>query len=104
MPVAVALSQWMGVGGCGCPSSCNVSLIILDCFSFKNNAPRYTSAANSAEILSIWHSVNIAPFRWMGCLSCGFHPRKKFLDSLMCAYLSDKYDASDWMLRIMLDA
>ena len=104
MPVAVALSQWIGVGGCGCPSSRNVSLMILDYFLFKNNAPSYTSAANSAKILSIWHSVNIAPFKWMGCLSCGLYTRKKFLDSQIFAYLSDKYDASDWMIRIMSDA
>ena len=104
MPVAVALSQWIGVGGCGCPSSRNVSLMILDYFLFKNNALNYTSAANSEKFLSIWHSVHIYSFRWMGYLSCGFHPMKKCLDSRICAYLSDKYDASDWMLSIMLDA
>ena len=53
MPVAVVLSQWIGVGGCGCPSYRNVSLMILDYFSFKNNAPSYTSTADSATNLSI---------------------------------------------------
>ena len=89
------------MGRCGCPSSRNVSLVVLDCFSFKNNAQSCTSAADSATNLSIWHSVNIAPFRWMGWLFCGFRPRKKFLASMICAYLSDNYDASDSMLRIM---
>ena len=50
MPVDVALSQWIGVGGCGCLSYRNVSLIVLDFFLFKNNAPSYTSDADSAYI------------------------------------------------------
>ena len=104
MPVAVALSQWMGVGGCRCPSSRNVSLMILASFAFKNSPPSSASATSAATNLSIWHSVNIAPFRWMGCLSCGFHPRKKFPDAQLCASLADNYDTSEWNFRIMLDA
>ena len=66
MPVAVALLQWIGVGGYGCPSSRNVSLMILASFAFKNSAPSYASAANAATNLSIWNSENITPFKWMG--------------------------------------
>ena len=49
----------------------------------------------SAKNLIIWHSLNIAPLRCMGCLSCGFYPRKKFPAARMLAYLADKYDASE---------
>ena len=34
-PTAVALSQWIGVGGCVCPISAKVSLNTLPCFMFK---------------------------------------------------------------------
>ena len=61
IPVAVALSQCIGVGGCGCPSFRQVSLTILDSFAFRNIAPIYASAADAATFFSIWHKVNIAP-------------------------------------------
>ena len=48
MPTVVLLSQWMGVGGCGCPSSCRVSLNILPSLMFKNNAPNSVSDADAA--------------------------------------------------------
>ena len=72
MPVAGELLQWICVGGCGCPSSCKVSPMILTSFAFRNSSPSSASAANSPTSLSIWNSVNIAPLRCMGCLSCGF--------------------------------
>ena len=89
MPVAVALFQCIGVGGYGCPSSRKVSLMILDYFAFRDSAPSSASAVNSATNLSIWHKSNIAPLRCMGCLSCGFHPRKKFTAALLLASIAD---------------
>ena len=77
IPVAVVLSQFIGVDGCGCPISRKMSLVIVDYFKFRNSAPSSASAADAEKFLSIWHRVNIAPLRCMGCLSCGFHPRKK---------------------------
>ena len=53
MHVAVALLQWIGVGGCGCPSSYKLSLTMLDSFAFMNSAPSSSSAANAAKKVSI---------------------------------------------------
>ena len=103
-PVDVELPQCIGVGGFGCPSSCNISLMILAYFALKNSAPSSTSADDAAINLSIWHNVNISPFRWTGCLSCALHPRKKFPDAQLHADIADKYDASEWKFRIISDA
>ena len=78
MPAAVVLSQCMGVGGCGWPSSSSVSLIIFASFAFKNIAPNSASAADAATNLRIVQSVRIGPFRRMGRLSSGSQPRKKW--------------------------
>ena len=56
MPAAVALSQCMGVDGCGWPSSSSVSLIIFASFVFKNIAPNSASAADAATNLRIMQS------------------------------------------------
>ena len=78
MPAAVSLSQYMGVGGCGWPSSSSLSLMIFASFAFKNIAPNSASAADAATNLRIVQSVRIGPFSRMGCSSSGFHPRKKW--------------------------
>ena len=44
---------------------------------FKNSVPNFASAADAATNLSIVQRVKIAPLMWMGCLSCGVHPRNK---------------------------
>ena len=66
MPVALDLSQWIGVEGWGFPSSRNVSLTIFASFAFKNSATNYSSAADAATNFSIVQRVKIAPLRWMG--------------------------------------
>ena len=71
---------------------------------FKNSASNYFSAVGAAKKFSIWHRVNIAPLRWMGCLSCGVHPRNKFPDDRLFTYIADKYDAYEWEFRIIPDA
>eukprot|EP00978_Attheya_sp_CCMP212_P035284 scaffold152510_cov29-Attheya_sp.AAC.3 len=76
MPTAVALSQWIGVGGCGWSISVNVYLRTRPSFMFKNNAPNSDSAAEAATNFNIVHSVKIARFSLMGCPSTGSHPRK----------------------------
>ena len=90
IPVAVASSQFIGLGGCGCPSSLKVSLMILDYFAFSNSSPSSSSAYNTVTNLSIWHMVNIAPFRCMGCLYCGFCLRKKCPTARIWVSLSHK--------------
>ena len=46
MPSTVALSQWMGVGGCGWPSYVNVIIMVRTYFTFINSAPNSASAAD----------------------------------------------------------
>ena len=77
MLAAVALSQCMGLGSCGWPSSSSVSLMIFAYFSFKNIAPNSASAADAATKFRIVQSVWIGPFRRMGRLLSGSQPRKK---------------------------
>ena len=57
MPTAVELSQWMGVGGCGCPISASVRHKTRPYFMFKNNAPNSASAADDATNLRTVHIV-----------------------------------------------
>ena len=78
--------------------------MIFSSFVIKNSDPNSAFDSDAATNLSIWHSVNIAPLMWMGGLSCGVHPRKQFLSIRLCTSLADKYDASEWTFRIMLDA
>ena len=73
-------------------------------FAFKNSAPNCASAAYAATNLRTWNCLNITPLRWMGCLSCGVHPRKKCPADLLHKSISDKYEAYEWMFRIILDA
>ena len=87
MPAAVALSQCMGVGGCGWPSSSSVSLMIFASFAFKNIAPNSASSADAATKLRIVQSVRIGPFRHMGSFSSGCQPRKKWPAARLLAFL-----------------
>ena len=57
IPTAVALSQWMSVGGCGCPISARVRRNTRTSFMFKNNAPNSASAADDATNLRTVHMV-----------------------------------------------
>ena len=57
MPTTVALSQWMGVGGWGCPISAKVSRNTLPSLIFKNIAPNSASAADEAVNLRTVHNV-----------------------------------------------
>ena len=57
MPAVVLLSQWMGVGGCGWPSSWRVSLNIIPSLMFENNAPNSASADDADTKRSMVQSV-----------------------------------------------
>jgi hypothetical protein len=95
MPTTVELSQFIGVGGCGWPISLRVSQNILACLKFKNNAPSSASTADAMTNCNIAHKVKNASFNLIGCVGLGFHPMKKCLHALLCAFASDKYDALD---------
>ena len=70
--VAVVLSNWMEVGGCGCTISTNVVLIGAHYFPFIYPALVSTSAADPITYLIIFDLIGIAPF----ILACSW----KFLD------------------------
>ena len=90
MPAAIALSQCMGVGGCGWPSSLSGSMIIFASFVFKNISPNLDSAADAATNLRIVQSVRIGPFRRMGRLSSGCQPRKKWPSARLLAFFAER--------------
>ena len=50
IPVAVMLSQYMGVGGCLWPISSRVILIILPSLAFMNSAASSASAADATTL------------------------------------------------------
>ena len=103
MPDAVALSQCMGVGGCGWPSSLSVSLIIFASFAFKNIATNSVSVSDAATNLRIVQNVRIGPFGWMGRLTSGCQPRKKWPAARLLAFFAERYDASECTFKIMSD-
>ena len=57
MPMAVELSQWIGVGGWGCPISSSVSLNIEACLQLRNRAPSSASAAEVTTKRKMAHKV-----------------------------------------------
>ena len=71
MPAAVALSQLMGVGGCGWPSSDNVRIMVHPSFTFMKSAPNSASAIDDATHFNIVQRVKIAPLSVMGSPSLG---------------------------------
>ena len=77
IPTAVVLSMWIGIGGCGCPSSSKVSRKIFASCAFKNSAPSSASAADAATHFSTVARERMAPFNLMGSPSRGNEPRKK---------------------------
>jgi hypothetical protein len=74
------------------------------CLQFKNNAPSSASTAVAMTNRNIAHKVKNAPFNLIGCAGLGFYPMKKCQHALLCAFASDKYDASEWMFNIISNA
>eukprot|EP00957_Ditylum_brightwellii_P100317 7645799-Ditylum_brightwellii.AAC.1 len=66
--------------------------------------PSLALAADAATCLIILQSVCLAPLSMMGWSGLGTDPRKKWLPAVLCALDSDKYEASEWMLRTISDA
>jgi hypothetical protein len=104
MPTVVELSQCTGVGGWGCPISSSVSQNIVTCLQFRKRAPSLASAAEVTTNCNVAHRVKKAPFNLMGLVGSARQPMKKCPQALPWAFASERYHASEWMLRIMLDA
>lgn len=78
MPTAVELFMWMGVGGWGCPISSRASHIIFVSIALRNRAPSSALAAETGLHFRMVHRAKTTPLMWMGHLSLGKDPRKKF--------------------------
>ena len=66
MLAAVALSQYMGVGGCRWLSYAKVSQIGCPSLTFMNSAPNSASATDDAKNFRMVQRVKIAPLNGMG--------------------------------------
>ena len=57
IPVVVLLSQCIGAGGCECPFSCKISLVILDSSLFMKNVPSSAPFAEDLTHFNIPHTI-----------------------------------------------
>jgi hypothetical protein len=104
MPTAVQLLQCISVEGWGWPISSSVSLKIVACLQFRKRAPSSASAAQAAIRHNIAHRVKKAPFNLMGLAGSTHQPMKKCRQARLWVFASERYEASKWILRIMLEA
>ncbi len=104
MPTAVELLQCTSVRGWGCPISPSVSQNIVACLQFRKRAPSLASTAEATTNHNLAHRVKKAPFNLMGLVGSARQPMKKCPQALLWAFALERCDASEWMLRIMLDA
>ncbi len=104
MPTAVALSQWTGVLGCGCPSSSSVNQKIMPSLQFRKRAASSALAAEATTNQRSVHKVKNAPFKRMGSFVLGDHPIKKCPHALLRASVSERYEATECMFIIMSEA
>ena len=77
----------MGVGGCGWPSSANVSQIVCPSFTFMKSAPNSASASDDATNFKMVQRIKIAPLSVMGYPYLGDEPRKKWPDARLLVLL-----------------
>ncbi len=77
---------------------------IMPSLQFRNRAPSSASAAEAMMKQRMAHKVKKAPLSLMGLPSFAFQPMKKCPHALLCAPVSDKYDASKCTSMIMSDA
>ena len=93
IPTHVLLSMCIGVGGCGCPVSRKISLILLACWALKNSAPHSASAADEATrcFMTVPRNVNVA-VEDDRCAVMGHAPLKRniLLLWIACYLLLDK--------------
>jgi hypothetical protein len=62
IPAAVELSTWIGVGGCGWPSSSSVVRIAMTYLQLWKAAPSSASAADAITFLMMMHGFKIGAF------------------------------------------
>ena len=96
--------MWIGVGGCECPSSCNVNRSIFASRALRKSAPSSASAADAATSFRMAHVMCMLPLRRMGLFASGRLPRKKYPPARLRALPADRYEASECTLSIISDA
>ena len=90
MPAVVALSQYMGVGGCRWLSYAKVSQIDCPSLTFTNIAPNSASTAGNSKHVNMMQRVKHAPLSVMGSPSLGTEPRKKCPDARLLVFLAER--------------
>ncbi len=70
--------MWMGVDGCGCPSSTSTSHITFVSYALRKSAPSSASEADAATSLRMVQVIWIVPLMNIGSASCGILQRKKY--------------------------
>eukprot|EP00957_Ditylum_brightwellii_P014133 1065356-Ditylum_brightwellii.AAC.2 len=101
IPTAVELLHMIGIGGWGCPISCNARLIGLALQALRNKLPNSASDADAATNLRIVHRVWMSPLRKMALPGTVLLPRKKCSPAMLQALGSFIQAASEWTYRIM---
>jgi hypothetical protein len=103
MTCTVELSVSIGVAGCGCLTSSNVTWMgTLSC-EHMNVAP--SSASTTDDMMSLMCLMMVDTVE-MGPLFClpafdGCVHKKRCPPALLCAWEADRYDVSLWMCSIM---
>ena len=98
MPFAVLLSVCIGVAGCGCPNSSQVTRNGSNCLLF-NNAPISASAADYITPFIIFAIIDIGPF--IICLLFISFPKYVYPAALDLAPMVTIYAASEWLCNII---
>ncbi len=95
---AVALSVFIGVSGCGWPSSSSVCHIDTAVFAFMKSAPNSASAADDMTARIICDMLSTAPlFHGIGSLPA----MNMWQLARLRAFGSDRYDALLWIANTM---
>jgi hypothetical protein len=101
---ALALLQWTGVLGCRWPILVSASQNIILVWQLRYSAPSPTLAADATANCNMVVLMWKAHFKQMGAWSVGIQSMKKCPLARLRDFSSERYDTSEWMLRIMLDA
>ena len=98
-PSTVVLSVFIGVGGCLWPNYSSAWLAGMDSRQLTKRVPSSASAAEDITALIICEMMMTAPL--FGGMA-EFLDMKKCPPALLCAFVSDRYEASLWPARTML--
>ena len=104
IPAAVMLSQFIGVGVCGCSILRRVNITILPPLQLMNSMPSLDSAADATTNFNIPLITNSDPFNLIGIFCFDFLPNNNTPAKQLCACVSERCDASEWMFSTMSDA